>query len=204
MASIDYQAVKDAIYSWVALVAGQYLLLDASGNPYVFWEEESHDFMLAPYAKLSLTDGGRQGKDAVSYNYDNINKTLSPVIRGNRQILIGIEVRSRETTSPRNAIEDLRTSLEHPIHMQRLQDDGALAFISIENCQTGIGIHYEDRSEAIAILEVRFGIHAELVDATETVESVERAGLTNQVKNTDGTLVDPSASEELVGEGAPP
>jgi len=204
MSAVNYAAIKTAVVQWITDVAGSYLGTDANGDPFIFWHEDAHANMGEPHAALKLTDGGRQGMDAVDWVEDAPNRVLAPRVRGNRQVIVGITIRARaDADIPRNAVEDLRTSLEHPLHMARLESAGGMAFVDIEGMVTGIGIMHDNRREALATLDVRFHVAAELFDATDTVERIEDAGITDAFTDAAGDPVDPGAAEELVGENNP-
>lgn len=204
MSAVDYASIKTAIVTWVTNVVGAQLGSDANGDPFVFWHEDAHANMGEPHAALKLTDGGRQGHDAVEWVEDVPNRVLAPRVSGNRQVIVGVTIRARaDADIPRGAAEDLRTSLDHPIYAQQLEDNGGLAFVRVESMQTGIGIIHEGRREALAILDVRFHVRAEMFDSMVNVERVEDAGLTNEVTDPEGNPADSGASEELVGEKNP-
>ena len=83
MSAVDYAAIKTAVVQWVTDVAGSYLGTDANGDPFIFWHEDAHANMGEPHAALKLTDGGRQGMDAVDWVEDVGARTLAPRVRGN-------------------------------------------------------------------------------------------------------------------------
>ena len=186
--AVDYTAIKATLYSWVETVIGSYLQNDAEGYPYIFWTDEAHDYNIAPYAALTLTDG---------YDYDPVTDTLAPRITGNRQLIFACEIRDRSSANrPRDAAEDLRTALEHEVYMQQLHD-GGIAIIGIENFQPSIDTQQE-RSEALAVIEIRIHVKADLFNANVNVPPVNNVGLTQQLRDCTGALIDPDAVEEMV------
>jgi len=197
MPSIDYSVIKATLKAWVSTVAGSYLETDTNGDPYIFWVGESHNYQLAPYAALTLTDGGKKGRDYLGYFHDVENDVLIPEVRGIRQLIFAIEIRDRNNAdNPRTAVEDLRSALEHTVYMQQLHD-GGVSIIDVENFTPSVAVH-DDRYEALAVLELRINVNSRLYNTDVSVMPVNNVGLTQQLRDCTGGLIDPDASEEFV------
>lgn len=202
-AIVDYSTIKANLVSWVQGVAGEFLYAGVDGLGAVWWVEDAHDYQISPYCEITWIDGGSVGMDDVTWeSVDGDDDTLYPRMVGQRQVVVRFDFRSRGgADAVRSAGEAIRERFNNELGALALRRDYGLAPIEILSFNQA-GTVWEGRFETVVSVEMRFGYQV-IVESALTVERVRNVGLSNQVKDVNGTLVGEDV-EVLVGFDYPP
>lgn len=173
--SVDWVSVKAALLEFAKLtnVIGD--------DRQIYWDEEAKPNAHGDFLLLDISNERAFGSDdvedvAVDDGLGNI--TWVHRITGVREFTCGFEFRSRSskgTRAARNALETIRSSLDHPVR-RRVLDDALVGYLGSDPIVTP-NVEHDQRKESIATLNVRFSAFSELfVDEfdprTEAIETV--------------------------------
>lgn len=157
--SQEWDPAERAIEAWLRSVL-------AGAGVDVIWRDRPRERNVqVPYIEIALGVEVAVGHDDVECTEDVEHDRLAVTITGTREIMLSIQLRTRDQRTygmARRYMGKLRQSLHHPAYVQLLSDAG-LGVVECEPLRT-IPQSVEGRVESLVLLEVKFCTVHEYVD----------------------------------------
>lgn len=179
---IAWTTIEDAIYDWIFAATGLATI----------WGEQDSPQPVYPYASLRVIAGPTKvaGQDEERITYDGgqpLGQEIGIEVAGLREMTVSIQVHAREsdalsTNHPRDMMTRAQSSLGLPSVLSALHVAG-LSVIE-EGAVQNVSEAIEDTWISRAMMDVRFGLAASIMERTGYIKDVEVDPL---YKKPDGT-----------------
>lgn len=167
---IDWQTVENAIYDWLSSATGLTTV----------WGEQDSPQPSYPYASMRIISGPTRvaGLDEHRYSYDELQplgEEIGIETCGPREMTLSVQIHAKQadvgpTDSPRNLMSRAQSSLATPSVLAALRIAG-LSVVD-EGQVLNANVVVEDTWIARAMMDVRFGLAASVVERTGYIATV--------------------------------